>query len=591
VAHLEDAVDRLLAAAAPLPVEPVSVWKADGRVAAADVAAPGPVPHFARPAMDGYVCHDADVRNASPDRPAVLRISGAVRMGEPPGRGPGPGEAWSITTGAPMPERGDRVLPVEAVRPAGDRVRVEQPPGGKTHIATPGETIREGTLLIRTGEVIRPAAAGALAACGVGTVRVHRRPRIALVATGDELVDATEGAAPLPVGRVFNSNIVTLDGLLRTLGCEVEYHGIVRDAPEELRTAFAALRERYDVVLSTGGVSIGRHDAIHRTWLDLGAQRIVGRVDLKPGGPFFAGRSGHSWGLGLSGTPVACLAAFHLLGRPFLMRLAGKRHAVRPLERVALANGIHRATDRMRALWACTIPSESGRPTVTLLRGDDAGDFASLLHADALVLIPPGSPQLPPGSRVTALLLDREEDRDRLAVLAPRPGPLVIGVVGESGSGKTTVIVDVVRRLAQEGIRVAAVKHAAHGFDIDRAGSDSARVAGAGAALVVLAGPAETLLRMTAPLRSRDQAAGLAIAAAEQIWGEPPAVVLVEGFQHSSGPVITVGPQKPGAAAREVLAEVPAVNGVNGHRLETELGRVSEAVCSRVRAMQTGRPR
>ncbi len=109
VSHLEDALDRLLAATTPLPVEPVSVWKAAGRVAAADVAAPGPVPHFARPAMDGYVCHDADVRNASPGRPAVLRISGAVRMGEPPGHGPGPGEAWSITTGAPMPERGDHL--------------------------------------------------------------------------------------------------------------------------------------------------------------------------------------------------------------------------------------------------------------------------------------------------------------------------------------------------------------------------------------------------------------------------------------------------------------------------------------------------
>jgi len=588
VSRLEDALERLLAATTSLPVESIPAWEAAGRVAAANVDAPGPVPHFARPAMDGYVCHDADIRDASPSRPAVLRITGAVRMGDLPGRGPEAGEAWSITTGAPLPERGDRVLPVEAVRPAGDRVRVDQPPGGKTHIVTAGETIREGAPLIRAGEVIRPVATGALAACGVATVRVHRRPRIALVATGDELVDVTEGAAPLPRGRVFNSNAVTLAGLLRTLGCDVEYHGIVRDAPEELRAAFAALHDRSDVVLSTGGVSIGRHDAVHRTWLDLGAQRIVGRVDLKPGGPFFAGRFGDSWGLGLSGTPVACLAAFHLLGRPFLVRLAGRRHAIRPLQQVTLANGIARPTDRMRALWARVHATESGITTATVLHGDDVGDLASLLHATALLLIPPGSPPLPAGSRVTALLLDREEDRDRLVVIAPRPGPLVIGVVGQSGSGKTTVIVDVVRRLAQDGIRVAAVKHAAHGFDLDREGSDSARVAGAGAALVVLAGPTETLLRVTAALCSRDQAAGLATVVAEQIWGELPALVLVEGFQHPSGPVITVGPQTPGAAVGEVLAAVPAVNGVNGQRLETELRRVSEAVRARVRTTQAG---
>ncbi len=584
MSRLEDAVERLLAATTPLGVESVPVWEADGRVAAADVDAPGPVPHFPRPAMDGYVCHDADVRDASPTRPAILRITGAVRMGGLPGRGPGPGEAWSITTGAPLPERGDRVLPVEAVHAAGDQVRVEQPPSGKTHIVTVGETIREGAPLIRAGEVIRPESAGALAACGVATVRVHRRPRIALVATGDELVDVAGAAAPLPRGRVFNSNAVTLGGLLRSLGCEVEYHGIVRDTPEELRAAFAALRDEFDVVLSTGGVSIGRHDAVHRTWLDLGAQRIVGHVDLKPGGPFFAGRLRDSWGLGLSGTPVACLAAFHLLVRPFFARLAGQRHAVRPLQQVTLEDRIGRPTDRMRALWARTQPAESGRPMATVLHGDDVGDFASLLHATALVLIPPGSPPLPAGSRVTALLLDREEDRDRLVVTPPRPGPLVIGVVGESGSGKTTVIVDVVRRLAEDGIRVAAVKHAAHGFDLDREGSDSARITGAGAALVVLAGPAETVLRMSAPLRAPDQAAGLATVVAEQVWGEPPALVLVEGFQYPSGPVITVGPPKPGAAAGEVLAAVPAVNGVNGERLETELRRVSDAVRSRVRA-------
>jgi len=583
VSRVEDAVDRLLEAA-PLAVDLVPVPEAHGRVAAEDVHAPAAVPHFARPAMDGYLCHDADVRDASPGRPAVLPITGAARMGERPGHGPARGEAWVITTGAAMPARGDRVLPLEAVRRTGDRIRVEWPPG-KPHIAVPGELIREGALLVTGGSVVSPAAAGALAAAGVGMLRVHRRPRVALVATGDELVDAMEGAATLPPGRVFNSNAVTLAGLVRGIGCEVEYHGIVRDAPDGMRSAFASLRERYDVVLSTGGVSVGRHDAVHRTWLDLGAQRIVGRVDLKPGGPFFAGRLGHLWVVGLSGSPVACLAAFHLMARPLLMRLTGRRHAVRPLVDVALAAGFPRATDRTRALWARVGPSGPAGPAAELLVGGSAGDLASLLGAGALVLIPAGTPPLPAGSRVTALMLDAEEDRNRLTIAVPRLGPLVIGIVGESGGGKTTVIVDLIRRLAEDGIRAAAVKHAAHGFALDTAGSDSARMAGAGAAVVVVGGPAETFLRIAAPADHPDRLVLLAGAAAEQMGEAPLAVVFIEGFLHPTRPVIQVGPQKPGSPAGEVLATLPALTGGSGAALEAALRGVVEAISLRVRGL------
>jgi len=582
VSRLEEAIERLLLATSPLPVESLSVVEAAGRVAAQDIDAPVPVPHFSRPAMDGYVCHDVDVRDASPDWPVVLRITGAVRMGEAPGPGPGPGEAWSITTGAPMPERGDRVVPVEGARRTGDQLRVEQLPG-KTHVADPGETIREGAALIRAGQVVRPEIAGALAACGLRTLRVHRRPRVALVATGDELVDVTEDAVPLPPGRVFNSNGVTLGGLLHAAGCEVEYRGIVRDKPDEMRAAFSTLGEQHDVVVSTGGVSVGRYDAVHRTWLDLGAQRIVGRVDLKPGGPFFAGRLGDTWALGLSGTPVACLAAFHLLARPFLMRLAGRRHAFRPQREVTLGAAVPRATDQIRALWARVDSAAPGRPPAELLRGGAAGDLASLLGANALVLIPPGTPPLPPGSRATALLLDREEDRDRMVISPPHPGPLVIGVIGESGGGKTTVIVDLVRHLAPDGVRIAAIKHAAHGFDLDRAGTDSARMAASGAGLVVLAGPTETVVRIAGPATDLAPLVSTAIEMAERTWGAPPDVVLVEGFRHPCGPVIQVGPQKPGEPPGEVLAQVPAVGEVSQDLVQEQLRGALDAIRSRVR--------
>src|SRR5207245_2344089 len=201
--------------------------------------------------------------------------------------------------------------------------------------------------------------------------------------------EADAAAGALSPGRVFNSNAVAVAGLLRAVGCEVEYRGLVRDVPDQMREAFQTLLGRYDVVLSTGGVSVGRYDAVHRTWLDLGVER--------------------------------------------------------------------------------------GGPMAEVRRRGAAGDLAAPPGANALVLVPPGTPPLPPGSRVAALALDRDEDRDRLAVTPACPGPMVVGVIGESGGGKTTVLVDLVRRLAVDGIRAVAVKHAADGFDSDRQGSDSAR--------------------------------------------------------------------------------------------------------------------
>ncbi len=576
--QLEDALDRLLEMAGPLLAETVPVGEAIGRVAAEDVLAPHPVPHFRRPAMDGYVCHEADIRDASPEQPVLLRITREVQMGEEPGIGPARREAWSITTGGPMPLQGDRVLPIEAVRRSGDQLRVERPGEGKTNVAEPGEDIRQGAPLVATGEVIQPPAAGALVACGIPRIRVYRRPCIALVATGTELVELAEGTPTLPAGRVYNSNSVTLGGALRAIGCAVDYKGIVSDRPEDLHEAFAPLRQGYDVVISTGGVSIGRYDAVHRTWLDLGVQRIVGRIDLKPGGPFFAGRLDRTWMIGLSGTPAACLAAFHLLVQPFLRRLEGRRHTVRPLRVGWLATAFPRSSGTLRALWARVDEEDAGPLRVEVLTGKPTGTIGSLLSANALVLVPPGTPPLPSGSRVSVLMLNHNEDRDRLVIRRPTPGPLVIGVIGEAGSGKTSVITGLIRHLAKEGLRAAAVKHAAHGFDLDHPDSDSGRMADAGAGIVVLAGPNETAFRIAASIDDVGLIVRLSAEIGERVWGAPPDLILVEGFHHPGRPVIQVGQQKPGAVAGEIWTDAPAVTELTPKALDAELRRLADVV-------------
>ncbi len=580
--ELNRALDLLLAEASPVPAERAPVREATGRVAAEDVAARAPVPHFSRAAMDGYVCHDDDLRDASAERPVLLRVSGAVRMGGPPGPGPARGEAWSITTGGPMPARGDRVLPIEAVRPQGAAIRVDHAPAGRRHIAEPGEDIRSGALLVASGTVITPETAAALAAAGVQAVAVRRRLRVGVVATGTELEEAGPDAAVLAPGRVINSNSIALCGALAGLGCDVLYRGVVPDDPDALRAALAGALARDDVVVSTGGVSVGRYDAVHRTWLDLGARRIVGRVDLKPGGPFFAARLDDRWALGLSGTPVACFAAYHLLGRPAVLRLAGRRDAVRPVRMVTLTTPVPRAADRQRALWGKVRESADGEPEIAILDGSRAGNYAAILDANALALLAPGTPPLPAASRVPALLLDRPETANTLAVPRSEPAPLVIGVVGESGSGKTAVLSGVLRRLRAWGITAAAVKHAAHGFAADRPGSDSARLWDAGPGLVAVVGPEETMLRIDGAIGGPDRAVRLVTDLCRSARGAPPDCVFLEGFADPDRPAVQVGAAKPGAGAREVWASVPAVAGLDPGGLAGEVERVAGIVRARL---------
>ncbi len=530
--QLEEVLRALLGAAEPVGVEWVPAPEAAGRVSAEEVRSHRCAPGFARAAMDGYVCHDEDVRNASPDRPVYLCLTGECRPGKPPAAGPRRGEAWVTSTGAAMPLQGDRVLPVELVRREGSGVVLAQPPPAKRHVVRPDEELAEGHQVACAGEVFTPGAVAALVAGGVREVRVYRRPRVVLFCTGDEL---TEPPGPPGPGRVLNTNAYVLTAELSQAGCVVEYGGILPDRPEAVRAAFSrALAGPYDVVLTTGGVSVGRHDRVPWAWLELGARKVAGRVDLKPGGPFFAGQLAGRWAVALSGSPAACLAAYHLLARPLLLRLGGHRRVVRPVV-LATLRGALAATDRPRAVWAKLQPAPHG------LEASPLGGrvLESLGGAEGLLLLPARTPYLRPGSRVPCLLLHHREVSDEFGVPRPEPAPVVVGVVGASGAGKTSVVEGLVRRLKEQGLVVAVVKHAPHGFQLDREGSDSDRAAKAGASSVVLAGDREVALRSLSRSLSLEGAVELAAR------GTPGAhVVLVEGFRHPAGRTILVGPPK-----------------------------------------------
>lgn len=588
--QVEEAFARLIAHVQSLPPERITVAAALGRVAWADVTAPRQVPGFRRAAMDGYVCHEMDVREASPTHPVRLRIGGEVRIGEPPGDGPARGEVWSITTGGAMPLRGDRVVPLEGVRRYGEVLVMERAPETKSHVAEAGEDLPIGASLMRAGEVIGPAAVGAMVGAAVRDVAVHRQPRVALLSTGDELVEALGGEAP-PTGRIFNTNAFVLKGELEAIGCLVDYQGIVRDHREMLRTAFKdAANAGYDVILSTGGVSVGPYDKVPRAWLDLGAKRITGRIDLKPGGPFFAGLLESKWVVGLSGSPAASLATYHLLVRPLLCRLSGRRSFVRPVVPVTLTVDLDRRADGFRALWArvqhrCAEHRGNGSLEAYVLTEKALGILGGLARANSLLLLRPGTSRLRAGSRLPALLLDRPEDRQEFVVPPAYQAPFIVGVVGASGGGKTTVIAGLLRRLRADGVRAIAVKHAAHGFEVDRAGSDSARMLEGGAGLVLVVGPDEAAvrLRLDGQGLEGEAAIDMAIATAERIDGSPPQIVLVEGFRHAGRPVVLVGAPKPDGHQQDgAWMVLPSVSTLDPHELERTLDRVAALLVERL---------
>ncbi|HET7558391.1 MAG TPA: molybdopterin-guanine dinucleotide biosynthesis protein MobB, partial [Limnochordia bacterium] len=541
-----EALARLLPLIEPLGEEWVPVGEAAGRVAACDLGAPDALPRFRRAMMDGYLCHRADLSSAGPSR---LRVTGRSEPGRRAAGGPARGEAWAITTGSPLPELGDMVIPQERAVRRDDWVEPTAAHDAPANVAEPGEDLAAGEIILRRGERIGPRALAPLVASGLAEVAVVRRPRALILTTGDELVrvDAAAGNSTPPTGKIYDVHAPLLAAELRAIGLEVAIGPPLRDEPEAVQRAFTeALSGGYDAIITTGGVSVGERDYVRATWTALGAETLLDGIRLKPGGRCFIGRAAWlagsasrmgpngPWLFGLSGNPAAGLAAFHLLVRPLLLRLAGCRQVVRPLQPVTLAAPYAKTSPVTRALWSYVGGDAAGSPATPL----SGGQLTSPAQANALLLIPGGRPAQPVGAALQALRLDRPE------VDPPEPVP-IIAVRGASGSGKTTLIVALAAALRQRGLRVACVKHAAHGFELDKTGSDSDRLRTISDA-VLLASPAELALRLPVSVRepSGEAAVGIVVAAHRHVHGAAPHLVLVEGYSGEPWPYVEVGPQK-----------------------------------------------
>ena len=295
--------------------ERVAVEEALGRIVAADVTAPIDVPGHANSAMDGYAVRAADV----PDRgEAALRVTQRIAAGEV-GSALAAGEAARIFTGAPIPDGADAIAIQEDCRAEGASVVVPGPLAPGTFVRPRGNDIGRGAVVVAAGTRIRPQEMGVVASVGIDRVDVRRRPRVAIVSSGDELRRPGE---PLGPGQIYNSNRFTLVGLLQRNGCDIVDLGLVADTPEATRDALLDGAERADVLITTGGVSVGEEDHVRRA-LEAVGELEMWKVRVKPGKPIVYGRIGACDLLGLPGNPVSALVTFCLFVRPFILRRLG----------------------------------------------------------------------------------------------------------------------------------------------------------------------------------------------------------------------------------------------------------------------------
>jgi len=373
---LDEALGRLLAAVVPLgAVERVSTFDALGRVLVRDVESVLDVPPADNTSMDGYALRAADVRAGG----TVLPVSQRIPAGKV-GAVLDPGTAARIFTGAQIPRGADAVVMQEQCEQVGDAVKVNAVPEPGQWIRRQGEDVRKGSLVLRAGERLRPQSLGLAASVGAAALEVARRPRVALFSTGDELAMPGE---PLKPGAIYNSNRYTLRGLLVALGCDVTDLGIVPDRLDATRDALRGAAAGHDLILTSGGVSVGEEDHLRP------AVAADGRIDLwqiaiKPGKPLAFGRVQDAHFIGLPGNPVSSFVTFVLAVRPVLLRLQGARD-VAPRGVSMRADFDWARPDRRREFLRVRL----GAGGLELFPNQSSGVLTSAVWADGLIDNPP----------------------------------------------------------------------------------------------------------------------------------------------------------------------------------------------------------
>lgn len=403
-ASVADAQRTIVAALRATRSETVALEAAFGRTLAADVAANVDLPLWDNSAMDGYACHADDVRDASANAPVSLPVAETIAAGAFPSRDLAAGEAMRIMTGAPVPGGADTVVRVEDTDGGATVVLIRNGRDAGGNIRRRGEDVHTGDVVLRGSSTIRAPEIALLAALGCATVAVHRAPRVAILSSGDELVGVEQGAELRAGRRVISANNHSLAAIVREAGGEAVDLGII---PDDLAAMRAGLERGLgcDLIVTSGGISVGGHDYTRPAVEALGGEIAFWRVPIRPGyNSAFGTIRGTPW-LGVPGNPVSALVAGEVLLRPAVRALAGSRAPFRAIFSVRTGDQVRRARDVTVFARASLERSDDGEWIARLAGAQGSAILSTSVRADALLIVPPGMTDAPSGTKLNALIL------------------------------------------------------------------------------------------------------------------------------------------------------------------------------------------
>ena len=398
---VEEALQTILAGCRPMGLEKVNILEARGRVIGEDVFAPRDIPSAANSAMDGYAVRSADTKGVHALKPVELKVIETIAAGSAPHKTLKEGQAARIMTGAVIPKGADAVVRREDTEERGKTVRIKVAAPKGLDIRFSGEDVQKGERVIAAGSVLRPGHIGMLAALGKSFVSVHQKPRVAILSTGDELVDIEIDPPP---GKIVNSNSYSLAAQILECGGIPIMMGIGRDKKAELVEKFQIAR-RADVILSSGGVSVGDYDFVKDVMGDIGNAMHFWQVAMRPGKPLAFGSIDGVPLFGLPGNPVSVMVSFEQFVRPYLLKMQGHVRIFRETLTAQSAQDIKKSIGVKNFIRA-VVQKEKGRYLARVTGEQGSGILKSMVAANAFIVLPEKVSFVKKGDQVVLQLLD-----------------------------------------------------------------------------------------------------------------------------------------------------------------------------------------
>jgi molybdopterin molybdotransferase len=405
-----EAAQRILVEVRRQPTLRIPLDDALACVLAEEVVSRLDIPAWTNSAMDGYAARASDVRGASQSQPVRLRVVEQLPAGHFPSRSIGPGECARIFTGAPLPDGADSVIRQEDTDEGADTVTIFNDRDVEVNIRRAGEDIRKGSTVLQPGTELGPAQLGVLASLAVAHPLVYRRPRVAILGSGDEIVDIDQPEAILSGQKIASSNTHTLVALVRQAGGEPVNLGIARDTPESLQAHLARAHD-CDLLVTTAGISVGEHDYVRAVLEQLGGELRFWRLRMRPGAPVGFGLLGEKPWIGLPGNPVSTMVTFELFVRPAIRKMMGQRLPFRRSVKVTAAERIS-VKPRLQHFLRGVVTEGSSGLEARLTGPQGSGILTSMVQANALLITPEGQFDTPAGTLIDALILNDPVHRE-----------------------------------------------------------------------------------------------------------------------------------------------------------------------------------